>query len=73
MRETLVGFIKTHALAHYEDGGWDVIVEAWSDNEIEAHLISNNAITQQDALDAFAFYVDVMADRQAEARYQGQQ
>lgn len=72
MTQTLVDFIKAHALAHYEDGGWDVIVECYGDEEIAETLADAGAITETEALQAFAYRVDVWADRQAEARYQGQ-
>jgi hypothetical protein len=32
--EDLVEAVKTHAAEHYEDGGWDVIVETLDDNDI---------------------------------------
>jgi hypothetical protein len=31
-RQAVVNGVKAHALAHYTDGGWDVIVECWSDD-----------------------------------------
>lgn len=70
---TLTEFIKDHAEKHYEDGGWDVVVECWSDKEITDHLTEYKVTNEAQALDAFAFMVDVWADRQAEARYQGEQ
>lgn len=71
MTQTLVDFIKAHALAHYEDGGWDVVVECYNDSDIADTI--KGATTEAEAIEAFAFMVDVWADRQAEARYQGQQ
>lgn len=34
----IVEGVKAHALAHYNDGGWDVIVECWTDAEIGEHV-----------------------------------
>lgn len=68
MTQTLVGFIKQYALDHYEDGGWDVIVECWDDEQIADHLADYNAVDVADALDAFAPIIDVWSDRQADAR-----
>lgn len=34
----MAGFVKEvldHAIAHYEEGGWDYVVECWSEKEIE--------------------------------------
>lgn len=61
----LVEFIKQYALDHYNDGGWDVVVECWSDKDIADVLAGID--TEADALDAFRF-VEVWADRQADAR-----
>lgn len=64
---TLVEFIKAHALKHYEDGGWDVIVECWDDEEIERVLDDFDAHTQAEALETFSYLVDAYSDRQADA------
>jgi hypothetical protein len=66
--ETLVSFIKAHALAHYEDGGWDVVVECYSDDEIAQVLMANSAGTESQALRSFSSVVSLYADRQADAR-----
>ena len=31
--------VKEHALANYETGGWDYVVETMTDEEIERHII----------------------------------
>lgn len=31
----LVDAVKKYALEHYEDGGWDYVIEAWEDSDIE--------------------------------------
>lgn len=64
----LVNFIKQYALDHYEDGGWDVIVECWSDEDIADFLEEFDAITQDKALHVFGRIVGVWSDRQADAR-----
>jgi hypothetical protein len=33
-KQNLVAAVRDHALANYENGGWDDVVEAWSDDEI---------------------------------------
>ena len=30
----LVHAVREHATAHYNDGGWDIIVECWSEADI---------------------------------------
>ncbi len=64
--QELVRAIKDHALVHYEDGGWDVVVECWDDAEIAETI--GEAGTIAEALDAFAPLIDVWSDRQADAR-----
>tara|TARA_Y100001951_G_scaffold32163_2_gene25291 strand:- start:475 stop:726 length:252 start_codon:yes stop_codon:yes gene_type:complete len=31
----LVAAVRAHAVANYNKGGWDFVVECWSDKEIE--------------------------------------
>jgi len=64
--EELVAAVKAHALAHYEDGGWDVIVECWEDEDIVRQI--GQARTLRGALSKLSPFVDVMSDRQADAR-----
>lgn len=30
----LIEAVRAHALKHYEDGGWDYVVEAWDDEDL---------------------------------------
>ena len=39
----LVQYVKDYANFHYNDGGWDVIVECWGDKDIIKVLTENNA------------------------------
>jgi hypothetical protein len=63
----LVEAVKAHALAHYNDGGWDVVVECMDDAEIERWLLEDGAATVEEALAVFAGPVGVWADREADA------
>jgi len=63
---TLVQEIKTYARDHYEDGGWDVILECWEDDEIADTI--RGARTVRGAIRKIRRIVDVYADRQADAR-----
>ncbi len=67
----MVEFIKAHALTHYEDGGWDVIVECWDDSEIAEVLEEHGSHSEATALKAFDFMIDVWSERQADARICG--
>lgn len=65
--EMLVVAVKRHAVEHYEDGGWDVVVECWSDKEIAEHI--RGAKTVAEAIKKFATVVSVWAERQADAAH----
>lgn len=61
----LIQAVKDHAQAHYNDGGWDVVVECWDDEDI-AEVIQG-ARTAKGAIRKVAVIVGVYADRQADA------
>ena len=37
-QRALVDAIRTYAQAHYEQGGWDYVIECWEDHDIFAYL-----------------------------------
>ena len=63
----LVQYVKDYANFHYNDGGWDVIVECWEDKDILKVLTEDNATTEKEAIAAFKDVVAVWADQQADA------
>lgn len=63
---TLVQQVRQYAIEHYEDGGWDVIVECYTDDEIASQI--TGARTLSTALKRFDTLIDVWSDRQADAR-----
>jgi len=74
--------VMEYAKANYGAGGWDVIVECWTLDQIADSLTYHHHYagwevdcrTLDEALkfSTIAACVDVYADQQAEARYQGQ-
>ena len=64
-KQELVEAVKAHALEHYQDGGWDVIVECYTDEEIAAEI--GKARTVKGALAKFKDSVSIWADREADA------
>lgn len=68
---TLIAEVRQYALDHYNDGGWDFIVEAWDDEAIADAI--KGAKTLRGAVRKLKPIIDVYADRQAEARYQREQ
>jgi hypothetical protein len=78
---SLVEQIEAYARAHYDTGGWDVIVECWSPEQIEKALSvwgpsdthPHQAATLEEAItkSTLASVIDVWADRQADAAVEG--
>ena len=67
--EKLVAEVKQYALDHYCDGGWDVVVECYTDEEISTILTEDKCQTVEDAIKSFEPLVGVWAERQADAKY----
>ena len=70
---------KKYAKEHYNDGGWDVIVECWDNEQIDQFLAGTDVDTRfspvvpcttlAEAIERIAPVIDVWADRQADARH----
>lgn len=70
-REELIARVKAYALAHYNDGGWDVFVECYGDREYN-EFIDRELKYQPDAdedklFEEFAATASIWADREADA------
>jgi hypothetical protein len=64
-KSEVVEAVKAHALANYNAGGWDVIVEAWTDEDIASAI--GAARTLKGAIKKLAPVIDVYSERQADA------
>lgn len=64
-KEEIAKYIYDYAVEHYNDGGWDVIVECWTLNEIMGRIEDDES--QEEALEGFKDLVSVWAERQADA------
>lgn len=42
---TLIQAVKRHAIAHYNNDGWDIVVECYSDDEISSLIGDAQTIT----------------------------
>ena len=45
MKSNLVQAVRDYANANYNEGGWDIIVECWSDADIASELGSVKTIS----------------------------
>jgi hypothetical protein len=68
--QELIHAVRTHAMANYEKGGWDYVVEAWDDGDILEIISDKNATTVKQAIKAVGAEVklhdDYRKDIQAE-------
>lgn len=63
--KALIQAVREHALDHYNDGGWDVIVECWTDEQIAETI--GKARTPKGAIAKFRHVVAIYDDRQQDA------
>ena len=56
--------VKKHALDHYEEDGWDVVVECFSDEEISE--IIQRARTKKGAIEKMYQVIKPIADHRSE-------
>lgn len=66
MSQNLVTAVRTHALANYAKGGWDYIVECWSDDDIRAAI--GTARTESGAIKKVAAAIKPLADYRDDIR-----
>jgi hypothetical protein len=64
-KEEIAKYIYNYAQEHYDDGGWDVIVECWTLDAIANSLEDDE--TKEEALESFKSIADIHAERQADA------
>lgn len=48
----LIEAVKAHALRNYNQNDWDIVVEAWTDDEIAEVIVSSGAFTSDQAIRA---------------------
>jgi len=58
----LVEAVKAHALKNYEHDGWDYIVEAHTDSEIETLI--EGATTEAEAIERAGYIVGIMKEQE---------
>lgn len=69
--QEMVAAVKKHAEEHYNDGGWDVIVECWSAEDIAKAI--EGCTSAKEAIRLVGRIVGVYAERQADAEYHRRQ
>jgi hypothetical protein len=64
-KQDIAKYIYNYAQEHYNDGGWDVIVECWTIQTIMDALEDDE--TKEEALQSFKDLAAVWSERQADA------
>lgn len=64
----LIDGVRAHALEHYNDGGWDYVVEAYSDDELRAIIAGEGATTLPAAIEVVGSIVAILAERDQAVR-----
>lgn len=69
--EELVKEVRKHAERFYNAGGWDVIVECWSDEDIRKGIEGCETLAEavNPRKSSLAAAVSVWAERQADAEF----
>lgn len=50
--EDLIKAVRAHALAHYEEDGWDYVVECYEDADLQQLIEEEGATTAEEAIKA---------------------
>lgn len=69
--EEMVAAVKAYAESHYNEGGWDTIVECYDDRELASEIMQGKCQTNEEAIAYVGrgckVYDDYRKDIQAEA------
>jgi hypothetical protein len=68
--EEIIKALRAHAETHYNEDGWDYLVECFTDEEIEKILVEDNVTTLAQAIEAFDF-LKVRNEQREDARVAG--
>ena len=69
--QTLVDAVKSHARAHYNHNGWDIVVETYSDNDISNILLRDNVRTEAMAIRVMSDEITPLAEYRDDIRAEG--
>ena len=64
--EKMIAAVLAHALQQYTEGGWDYVVESWTDADIAEEIF--DCLSVAEAIDIVGQTVQVLDDRRREVR-----
>lgn len=62
----LIAAVRKHAMDHYEEGGWDFVVECYEDSDIAREM--GDAATPAEAIAAVARIAGIRDERRRDAQ-----
>lgn len=62
----IAALVYAHAEKHYNEGGWDTVVECYSHEEIADEMVEENISTLEAAIAHFVFSTDLWRDHDEE-------
>lgn len=64
----LVQAVKRYAMQHYNEEGWDICVEAYTDKEIAEELVEDRCETELQAVESIRWCINLQDERRREVR-----
>ena len=64
--EKMIAAVRAHAIQQYTEGGWDYVVESWTDADIAEEIF--DCLSVAEAIDIVGQTVQVLDDRRREVR-----
>jgi hypothetical protein len=66
INQEIIQQVRAHALENYEQGGWDYLVECWSDADIIQW--AEDATTLEEAITNISVTLELLDERRSEVR-----
>lgn len=64
--ELMIAAVRAHAVEKYTEGGWDYVVECWTDADITEEIFDCRSVAE--AIDVVGQTVQVLDDHRREVR-----
>ena len=64
--EQMIASVRAHTIQQYTEGGWDYVVESWTDADIAEEIF--DCLSVAEAIDIVGQTVQVLDDRRREVR-----
>jgi hypothetical protein len=65
--QEMIQAVRSHAIANYNEGGWDFVVECYDDGDILELISDSGAKSEKDAIAAVYAVIRFLAERRQDA------